>query len=74
MPICGSAPMLMTRNILYTAITRAAKVVVLVGYEQWLRRMIHNNNSRLRNTGLSERLAELYTMYDSNKDGLWAML
>jgi exodeoxyribonuclease V alpha subunit len=42
----------MTRNLLYTAITRAKKMVVLIGNEDCLVHMINNNTEELRYTGL----------------------
>lgn len=74
MPVCGSAPLLMTRNILYTAITRAQKTVVLVGNEKWLMHMIQNNQSKERFSGLKERLVELKKVYESDEGALWGML
>lgn len=43
MPIVGGSPVIMTRNLLYTAITRAKKMAVLVGDEYNIRRMVDNN-------------------------------
>ena len=48
-------PMLLTRNLIYTAITRAEKIVILVGDKQTFHRMIENNYQQNRNTNL-ERL------------------
>lgn len=42
-PIVSGSPMINTRNLLYTAITRAKKLVVLVGEEKVIKRMIDNN-------------------------------
>ncbi|MBE7064331.1 MAG: ATP-dependent RecD-like DNA helicase [Ruminococcaceae bacterium] len=53
-PVIDGVPMLMTRNLLYTAITRAKKMVVLVGTEARLRYMIDNNSEVLRYTGLGK--------------------
>ena len=53
-PVIDGVPMLMTRNLLYTAITRAKKMVVLVGTEDRLRYMIENNSEVLRYTGLGK--------------------
>lgn len=58
-PIFPTTPMLMTRNLLYTAITRAKKLAVLIGSEECLREMIGNNSEQLRYTSLLEALAEL---------------
>jgi len=50
--------MLLTRNLLYTAITRAKKLLVLIGNEKVIDFMINNANSRNRNTGLMFKLEE----------------
>ncbi|MDO5688972.1 MAG: ATP-dependent RecD-like DNA helicase [Tissierellia bacterium] len=55
-PMHAAAPILMTRNLIYTAITRARSLVVLVGDEQILRRMIANNSIQSRNSSLAERM------------------
>jgi exodeoxyribonuclease V alpha subunit len=57
-PIYAAAPMLSTRNILYTAVTRARKLAVLVGSERRLRAMIDNDSGRGRQSGLRSFLAE----------------
>ena len=57
MPMCSAAYMLHTRNLLYTAVTRAQKMVVLVGREDIISEMVNNNHQTLRYTGLSKRLA-----------------
>ena len=49
--------MLMTRNLLYTAVTRARKLVVLVGREDCVHRMVANNRIAMRYSALSKRLA-----------------
>ena len=57
-PLVPGAPIIVTRNLLYTAITRAKKVVVLVGSKQILARMIHNNYTAKRYTMLKDFLIE----------------
>jgi exodeoxyribonuclease V alpha subunit len=54
MPISYGPPMLLSRNVLYTAITRAKELVVLVGDERYLHEMIRNNNNRERHSGLGQ--------------------
>ncbi len=49
-PLIPGAPMIITRNLLYTAITRAKKMVVLVGSKKNLSRMIYNNYTAERYT------------------------
>ena len=60
LPLLSGPDILMTRNILYTAVTRARKCVVIVGNEYTIRRMIENSRERERFSGLRERLLELY--------------
>ncbi len=60
MPVTWAPPMLLTRNILYTAITRAESLVVLVGTENYLRQMINNNKVVERYSGLGTRLKRFY--------------
>jgi exodeoxyribonuclease V alpha subunit len=57
MPMCSAAYMLHTRNLLYTAVTRAQNMVVLVGREDIVSEMVNNNHQTLRYTGLATRLA-----------------
>ena len=46
------APQLMYRNLLYTAVTRAKKILIIIGDENALRYMVENNRRILRYTGL----------------------
>ena len=55
-PMYSCAPMLMTRNLLYTAVTRAKQMVILVGRSDIPERMAMNNREILRYTTLSSRL------------------
>ena len=57
-PLVPGAPIIITRNLLYTAITRAKKAVVLVGSKQILARMIHNNYTAKRYTMIKDNLTE----------------
>jgi exodeoxyribonuclease V alpha subunit len=59
MPVSWFPPMLATRNLLYTAVTRGKQAVVLVGSEEKLRAMVDNNLITRRNSGLGVRLAML---------------
>ena len=52
-------PMLLSRNLLYTAVTRAQTMVILVGSEAAVRRMVANNRQTKRYTGLSRWLTEI---------------
>ena len=56
LPIWWGPPMLMTRNLIYTAITRAKNVVVMVGNRSALKRMIDNDLISERYSKLRERL------------------
>ncbi len=51
-PLFSAAPMLLTRNLLYTAVTRAQKMVILVGRQDVVATMVSNNRHVLRYTGL----------------------
>jgi len=51
-PVVSGPPMLLTRNLLYTAVTRAKKMVVLIGTKQCIARMVHNNYTKVRYTML----------------------
>ncbi len=55
-PMYYCAPMLMTRNLLYTAVTRARKMVILVGRSDVPAKMVENNREILRYTTLCSRL------------------
>ena len=57
-PMYSCPPMLMTRNLLYTAVTRAQEMVVLVGREDYVKRMVENDRKAQRYTCLRHRLAE----------------
>ena len=50
--------MLLSRNLLYTAVTRAEKMVILVGREEIVENMVGNNRQTMRYTGLCEWLSE----------------
>ena len=55
-PIAPSAPMLLTRNLLYTGMTRAKKMLIIIGYANVIEFMVGNNDCKKRNTGLEYRL------------------
>ena len=58
MPVAGGPPMLLTRNLFYTALTRARMLVVLVGREEIVRQMVENDHILRRYTTLTERLRQ----------------
>jgi exodeoxyribonuclease V alpha subunit len=55
-PLVTQHYLLLQRNLLYTAITRARRLCVLVGDPRALRRAVENDALASRNTGLAERL------------------
>ena len=56
MIIPQTAPMLLTRNLLYTGLTRAKKLLIVIGNAQILDYMLKNTDSKKRNTGLEYKL------------------
>jgi exodeoxyribonuclease V alpha subunit len=58
-PLSTQHYMLLQRNLLYTAITRGKRLVVLVGSKKALALAVRNDDTRLRWTWLSERLRRL---------------
>ncbi len=58
LPMFGGASPMLTRNLLYTAVTRAKKQVVCVGRRDALAAMIANNHTNRRYTALTQRLRE----------------
>ena len=59
MPVAGGPRLLLTRNLLYTAVTRAKKCVVLIGSRDCVNEMIDNQTEEKRYTTLSERITEI---------------
>lgn len=59
MPVMSVHPLLATRNLLYTAVTRGKEVVVLCGERRYLYGMVDNNRIKGRYSGLKVRLEEL---------------
>ncbi len=57
-PMYSCPPMLRTRNLLYTAITRAKKMVVLVGRPEIVGEMVANNRELFRYTTLRRRICD----------------
>ncbi len=56
MIIPQAAPMLLTRNLLYTGLTRAKKLLIVIGNDRIIDFMIRNVDSKKRNTGLEYKL------------------
>lgn len=55
-PLYSCAPMLLTRNLFYTAVTRAKKMVILVGKRWVVSQMVENERHAVRYTGLCDML------------------
>ena len=62
MPLAGGAPQLMTRNLLYTAVTRAREQVYILGSSKCVYDMVNNNQIRRRYSALKCLLMELDTV------------
>jgi len=60
LPLLSGPPMLMTRNLLYTALTRAKKMAVILGSRYAIERMVENNWVARRYSGLKRRLQEAF--------------
>ncbi len=59
LPLLSGPKMLMNRNLLYTAVTRARKCVTILGSQEMVDGMIGNENQYHRYTGLDKRILEL---------------
>ncbi|MCR4782486.1 MAG: ATP-dependent RecD-like DNA helicase [Lachnospiraceae bacterium] len=57
-PLIGGPKMLLNRNLLYTAVTRAKKCVIIVGSKETFNEMIQNVDTRVRHSGLKDRIIE----------------
>lgn len=68
MPVCSFSPMLMNRNLFYTAVTRAKDMVILVGSEKTVRNMTQNNQYQQRFTGLCEKLLSVKKFADMKEN------
>lgn len=65
MPILSGPPMLYTRNLLYTGVTRAKNLLVIVGNENVVKYMINNANTKDRNTGLKYKLEKYMQIFNN---------
>jgi len=63
MPMSSGPPMLLTRNLLYTAITRAKSLVILVGEERYMYMMIKNNMITKRYSSLDKKIRDVFEVY-----------
>ena len=64
LPLVPGVPMLLTRNLLYTGISRAKKLCVLLGSMETLKLMLNNDRSAKRNTSLSDRIRRAIELQD----------
>ena len=71
LPLLSGPQMLLNRNLLYTAVTRARKCVTVVGNEETFAEMIRNEKQQKRYSALDERIRELSetTKDNNNTDG-----
>ena len=64
MPILGGPRMLLNRNLLYTAVTRARCCVMILGSRETIQTMIDNEEQLKRYTGLCERIRETFEIME----------
>lgn len=65
LPLLGGPKMLMTRNLLYTAVTRAKNCVTVVGSLDTFQEMIRNETETRRYSGLKERIREFCNLQEA---------
>ena len=65
LPIFTGYKKLLSRNLLYTAMTRAKKMLIIVGNRNVINNMVDNLDSKNRKTGLREKIEKL--LYDNSK-------
>ena len=58
-PVTSGAYMILTRNLLYTAVTRARRIVMLVGSAENIRKMVENTYTKRRHTMLKQFLRDM---------------
>lgn len=68
LPILDTPSKLLYRNLLYTAVTRAKKLLIIVGNPQTLNSMVENNRKNLRYTSLKKRLADIFVENSMEED------
>ena len=66
LPLLGGPKLLLHRNLLYTAITRAKNCVTILGSQATVCEMIDNENENRRYTGLTNRIHEIYQVGEGN--------
>ena len=62
-PIMGGSPLLMNKNLLYTAVTRAKKMVILIGKSTNIYYMVMNKSSAIRHTMLRQLLDKRESLF-----------
>ncbi len=65
MPILGGPRMLLGRNLLYTAVTRARNTVCILGSRETVYAMVDNDQQLRRYTGLKDRIKEIFDVRDN---------
>ena len=60
MPLLGGPRMLLNRNLLYTAVTRAKNTVCILGSSQTVMTMVSNEQQLRRYTGLKDRIKDIF--------------
>ena len=63
-PLLGGPRMLTNRNLLYTAVTRARKCVMILGSKDAIREMVENEDQLSRYTGLKDQIEEVMSYDD----------
>ena len=58
-PMMQVAPMLLTRNLFYTGVTRAKGLVILLGDKRYIKKMVDNNRANVRNSNLTYWINEM---------------
>ena len=60
LPLLDTPSKLLYRNLLYTAVTRAKKLIIVVGSSEMVRSMVENDRKTLRYTTLNKRLKDAF--------------
>jgi exodeoxyribonuclease V alpha subunit len=60
LPVLGGPRMLLNRNLLYTAVTRAKSTVCILGSSQTIEQMVDNEEQLKRYTGLKDRIIDFF--------------
>ena len=66
MPVFDFLSPFMTKRIFYTAVTRAKKIVILVGQVQAIEKFLKNNRDKVRNSHLSEKICSKFAKQFKN--------